>query len=162
MSPTTHQSTADPSCGVCTDFRLLRKKVAQSPSSIPSTPSQTKATSLPCPPDSQELGRSTWTFLHTMAAYYPSEPTPEDKILMHQFLQGLGRFYPCSYCASHLRKDLSIFPPSVENNQALSLYFCQLHNRVNNRLGKPEFDCSRVLERWKNGRDDCRDPFSEP
>ncbi|GAV98642.1 mitochondrial FAD-linked sulfhydryl oxidase ERV1 [Lentinula edodes] len=25
-----------------------------------------------CPPDSEELGHATWTFLHTTAAYYPT------------------------------------------------------------------------------------------
>ncbi|KAK6030227.1 hypothetical protein OSTOST_03649, partial [Ostertagia ostertagi] len=28
-----------------------------------------------CPPDKDELGRSTWNLLHTMSVYYPEKPT---------------------------------------------------------------------------------------
>jgi len=33
---------------------------------------------------------------------------------------------------------------------------CQQHNVVNRKLGKPEFDCRKVLERWKDGPKDGR------
>jgi FAD-linked sulfhydryl oxidase len=150
-------------CGVCTDFRTLRKKVASStkaaPLSVIPLSSETPTVKdqipskdqLPCPPDSASLGRSTWTFLHTMAAYFPQDPTPEKQKEMGSFLHGLGSFYPCSYCASHLRKDLEEHPPIVTSGPALSDWMCKLHNRVNERLGKPAFDCSRVLERWRTG-----------
>jgi mitochondrial FAD-linked sulfhydryl oxidase len=35
-----------------------------------------------CPADSEELGRATWTFLHTTAAYYPEKPTPNQRANM--------------------------------------------------------------------------------
>lgn len=58
---------------------------------------------------------------------------------------------------SHLR--MTSFPPHrLKTNQpdtssrhALSQWLCYLHNGINVRLGKPEFDCSRVDERWKDG-----------
>ena len=28
---------------------------------------------------------------------------------------------------------------------------CELHNEVNDRLGKPQFDCDKVDERWRTG-----------
>ena len=31
---------------------------------------------------------------------------------------------------------------------------CQMHNEVNLRLGKDEFDCNRVGERWRDGWND--------
>ncbi|KAJ1562819.1 hypothetical protein HK405_007335 [Cladochytrium tenue] len=111
----------------------------------------------PCPPDSVEIGRSTWTFLHTMAAYYPEKPTREDQKAAATFFRTFSRFYPCSYCASHLRTELASSPPVVSSNLDMSLWLCALHNKVNERLGKPVFDCSRVLERWRDGGpgDDC-------
>ncbi len=42
-------------------------------------------------------------------------------------------------------------PPRVENNAALSRWFCEQHNIVNEKLGKEAFDCDRVFERWKLG-----------
>ena len=41
--------------------------------------------------------------------------------------------------------------PDTSSRKGLSYWFCDYHNEVNRRLGKKEFDCSKVLERWKDG-----------
>lgn len=41
--------------------------------------------------------------------------------------------------------------PDTRSRHTLSQWLCGIHNDVNVRLGKPEFDCSRVDERWKDG-----------
>ncbi|KAI8910389.1 ERV/ALR sulfhydryl oxidase domain-containing protein [Gorgonomyces haynaldii] len=107
---------------------------------------------MPCPPDSGDIGNATWTFLHTMAAYYPERPTIEDKKVMKGLISGLGSFYPCGDCAYHLREYYTSHPPRLESNTALSQWFCEVHNEVNERLGKPLFDCSKVFERWRDGQ----------
>ena len=56
-----------------------------------------------CPEGIDTVGRKTWAFLHTMAAYYPERPTQQDQDDMSAFLRTFGRFYPCNACASHLR-----------------------------------------------------------
>lgn len=56
-----------------------------------------------CPEGVDSLGRKSWAFLHTTAAYYPEKPSQEDKTDMLGFLKALGKFYPCHVCASHLR-----------------------------------------------------------
>jgi FAD-linked sulfhydryl oxidase len=127
-------------CSVCTDFKTLLKK---------------NKNLMRCPPDSSELGSHTWTFLHTMAAYYPCNPDEQSQSLMHQFITGLSLFYPCHHCASHLQSDLVDHPPNLKSRQEFSDWMCQMHNRVNARLGKPEFDCSKVFERWRKGTPDC-------
>ncbi|MED6273348.1 hypothetical protein CHARACLAT_005437 [Characodon lateralis] len=48
-------------------------------------------------------------------------------------------------------KRLKTNHPDTSSRHALSQWFCRLHNEVNVRLGKPEFDCSLVDERWKDG-----------
>lgn len=57
-----------------------------------------------CPPDVQALGRSAWTFLHTLSANYPKNPTQEEKSDMKQFLGLFGKLYPCWVCAEDFRE----------------------------------------------------------
>lgn len=104
-----------------------------------------------CPPDKDEIGRATWTFLHTTAAYYPEKPTPNQRVNMLSLLHALPSLYPCSYCAKHLGENLKEYPPDVSGRAALSQWLCQRHNDVNRRMGKTIFDCDKTDERWKDG-----------
>lgn len=106
---------------------------------------------MPCAPDILELGRASWTLIHTMAATYPDDPTPEQQQIMTDFFLALGEFFPCKKCAAHLKKELQKRPPKVENREALSLWACKLHNLVNVYLKKPDFDCGKVFQRWRDG-----------
>ncbi|KAH7702737.1 Protein F56C11.3 [Aphelenchoides avenae] len=104
-----------------------------------------------CPVDKDELGRSTWNLLHTMAAYYPDKPTPVEKDDMKSTLTSLSKTYPCPHCAEDFRKDIKEHPPRLENRETLSKWMCEMHNRVNTKLGKDTFDCTKVFERWYDG-----------
>lgn len=65
---------------------------------------------------------------------------------MVSFIQSVinRRFYTIMY-------RLSVSPPATENRLQFSRWMCGLHNEVNERLGKPVFDCSKVDERWLDG-----------
>jgi len=142
---TTYTATPTPvkgPCKACTDFKAWAKTQKDA--------TQSDAVD-DCPMDRGELGRSTWGFLHTMAAYYPDRASPEQQCEMRYFIRTLSHFYPCSDCATHLQEDMKNFPPKVGGANELSKWFCDIHNRVNVRLGKPIFDCSRVMERWRDG-----------
>ncbi|KAI0352087.1 FAD-dependent thiol oxidase [Trametes cingulata] len=106
-----------------------------------------------CPPDVEQLGRATWTFLHTTAAYYPDTPTMAHRVNMLSLLRALPVLYPCSVCATHLGETMKTRPPDVSSRAALSRWLCEQHNEVNERLGKEKFDCSveKLDERWKDG-----------
>lgn len=111
-----------------------------------------------CPADVEQLGRATWTFLHTTAAYYPESPTPVQRTRMLGLLMALPVLYPCSWCASHLGSEMQRHPPDVSGRVGLSRWLCERHNEVNGRLGKPLFNCSlrNIDERWKDGPSDGR------
>ncbi|EIW79068.1 FAD-dependent thiol oxidase, partial [Coniophora puteana RWD-64-598 SS2] len=107
-----------------------------------------------CPPDVEQLGRATWSFLHTTAAYYPDSPSPSQRSHMLSLLRALPALYPCTHCASHLGERMGAAPPDVSGRRALSLWLCERHNEVNERLGKESFDCAKTDERWKDGPPD--------
>ena len=109
-----------------------------------------------CPPDVEQLGRATWTFLHTTAAYYPEKPTPTQRANMLMLLRSIPVLYPCTWCANDFGENLEKSPPDVSGRTALSLWLCRRHNEVNEKLGKEAFDCAKVDERWKDGPKDGR------
>lgn len=113
-----------------------------------------------CPADVEQLGRATWTFLHTTAAYYPTSPTPTQQSSMLGLLHSLPSLYPCSHCASHLGENLKAHPPegAVGGREVLMKWLCERHNDVNVRLGKGMFDCGigSLDERWRDGPGDGR------
>ena len=164
-------------CKICTAFRYWKPAKASTSASGSSGEKSSKTTAamaamaygtsnasqaspdvLPahCPPDVEALGRATWTFLHTTAAYYPEKPTPTQRVNMLSLIRSLPMLYPCTHCASHLEENMKAHPPDVSGRVGLSRWFCERHNDVNERLGKKKFDCSikNLDERWKDGPTD--------
>jgi len=158
-------------CKVCNSFsdwaKIKVKKVPGSGASkaaaggaaaavVASTTTSSSTTRENCPPDSAALGRATWTFLHTTAAYYPIKPTKEHQDRMRALLGSLPQLYPCTWCADDFGKDMAANPPDVSGREALSRWLCERHNEVNIKLGKEKFDCawSNLDARWKDGPKD--------
>ena len=111
-----------------------------------------------CPADTEALGRSTWTFLHTTAAYYPVRAPPTMQDNMRRLIESLGLLYPCAPCAEDFQVKVNQNPPDLSGREGLSRWMCERHNEVNEKLGKERFDCSwkSLDERWKDGPSDGR------
>ncbi|EPB78683.1 Erv1 / Alr family protein [Ancylostoma ceylanicum] len=86
-----------------------------------------------------------------MSVYYPEKPNEDNKKTASQFMDSLAKTYPCDFCAKDLRKDLKEDPPKLGSREEFAMWMCRLHNKVNKKTGKPEFDCSKVFERWRDG-----------
>lgn len=165
------------SCTSAAEWRaLVRMKSPSAASTIPpSPPSSTTSSALAagaaatlasntlpndCPPDVEQLGRSTWTLLHSMAATYPPKANPQQQSEMQGFLSLFSKLYPCWVCADDFRTWMN--DPTGRNKPRLSgrsefgNWMCEAHNEVNRKLGKKEFDCSKWEERWRTGWKDGR------
>ena len=133
---------------------------SSAPSSLSTNASTSTSTStvptLPphCPPDVETLGRSTWTFLHTLSAAYPSRASSTQQSEMRQFLGLFSKLYPCWHCAEDFQAWMQKYEPRVEGREGLGRWMCEAHNEVNRKLGKGEFDCRFWKERWKDGPGD--------
>ncbi|XP_076173295.1 evr1_Alr domain-containing protein Alr isoform X2 [Ptiloglossa arizonensis] len=144
-------------CRACTDFKTwakIQKKALQSEKESEKKQEKTSPVSNrrdDCPLDKDELGSKTWSFLHTMVAYYPDHPSEEQKSDMSKFFYIFSTFYPCYVCAEDLREQLKHFPPQTDSQKKLSHWLCNIHNEINKKLGKPKFDCNLVDQRWRDG-----------
>lgn len=98
--------------------------------------------------DPDELGRSTWTFLHTLAATHPENPPPKEAARLERFMSDFAHIYPCAPCAESFRGIIDRIPVDASSGPAFAQWMCRVHNEVNKEIGKPAFDCADVDERW--------------
>ncbi len=144
-------------CKACVDFKdWLKRSVTTDIEKKPPIIEQQISINSDCPLMRDDLGRASWSLLHTMAAYYPIEPKKEEKQTMNQFINAFSKLFPCPECREDFQEEILKSPPDVSSRLGLSTWMCQQHNIVNKKLGKSEFDCRRVLERWKDGPSDGR------
>lgn len=142
-------------CRACDGFRAFTKNAALMGAAASAASTKPKPE---CPPDRDALGRATWTFLHTTAAYYPALPSGAQRAHMLALLRALPVLYPCAHCAEHLGAQMAgasvKAEQAVASHGALSRWLCERHNEVNALQGKPLFDCAKTDERWKDGPSD--------
>ena len=111
-----------------------------------------------------------------MAARFPEQPTENERETFKSFLHMFSRLYPCGevrrcssssscghaqtlthlrrrhgitgipQCAAEFQQLLRKHPPQTSSRGVASMYLCHLHNLVNDRLGKDEFDCGENLK----------------
>lgn len=79
-----------------------------------------------------------------MMARFPEEPTEEESTALRTYIQLFARLYPCGDCATHFRALLAKYPPQVGSRNSAAGWACFVHNQVNERLGKPQFDCLQI------------------
>jgi FAD-linked sulfhydryl oxidase len=76
----------------------------------------------------EQLGHATWTMLHTIAAYFPTEPTPIQIQSAKDLLYGIADTFACRICGEHFTQLLKGYPPTFSNRDEFVMYLCEVHN----------------------------------
>ncbi|KXS10093.1 hypothetical protein M427DRAFT_191866 [Gonapodya prolifera JEL478] len=95
-----------------------------------------------------ELGRAFWRVLHTMTMQFPEEPTPNEQESLRRWIILSSKLYPCGECSEHFIRMVRESPPNVTTRYAVANWACDVHNRVNEHLRKPIFDCTKLKDVW--------------
>ncbi|KAJ8113352.1 hypothetical protein OPT61_g4495 [Boeremia exigua] len=95
-------------CRTCNDMSALfalggKKKRAALPPALPKD----------CPPDVAQLGRSSWTLLHSITATYPENPPSSLQTETSAFLRTFGKLYPCWVCAEDFQDWMKVNTPRI-------------------------------------------------
>lgn len=92
--------------------------------------------------DPQVWGPSFWFTLHNGAARYPKKASPLYAERMKGFILGMPVMIPCEKCAdhatAHIEANWKHLDEIVSGRETLFNFFCDFHNYVNRRYGKPE------------------------
>ncbi|KAF4978411.1 hypothetical protein FZEAL_5202 [Fusarium zealandicum] len=140
-------------CRNCTSFAAW---AAQTKGTLKQDAARPQGPPADCPPDVEQLGRSTWTLLHSIAAQYPEQPSRGQQSDLLSFVGLFSKLYPCWSCAEDFQGYLKRDEPKVSSRDDFGKWLCGAHNDVNRKLGKPEFDCFKWEERWRTGWKDGR------
>ena len=96
-------------------------------------------------------GPPMWKTIHFVALGYENKfPTPSDVIAYETFFHTLADVIPCHVCAGHYREELEDLPlkPYLESGPTLFEWTVHLHNRVNERLGKPKWSVRKAYNHY--------------
>ena len=98
-----------------------------------------------------------------MTLRFPDDPSQDERDALNNYFHLLSRLYPCGECATEFQLLLKKYPPQTSSRRAAATWYvstsrsvvypsfmitlfrlCFLHNQVNARLGKEEFDCANL------------------
>ena len=98
--------------------------------------------------NSELWGPPMWHTLHTLSLDYSHVPTTEQQQTMSVFLDAIGKLLPCISCREHYQRYVQEYPlaQAVQSAEDLQRWILELHNRVNERLGKSKY----TFDQWYN------------
>lgn len=101
--------------------------------------------------DPKVWGPHLWSSLHYIALGYPDSPSPVDKYNYQNFYESLHTILPCEECATHYKalvQEMKI-TPHLNDKYDLFKWTVNVHNAVNQRLGKPQMSYNDALRLYK-------------
>lgn len=110
-------------------------------------------------------GPHMWYILHIITFDYPNNPTSFDKIAYRDFFTNLKNILPCKDCRKHYNQFITDYPitPHLDRKTDLVKWLIQIHNFVNQSLGKKEYSTKEVINFYNeiiNSEEEPPTPFS--
>jgi FAD-linked sulfhydryl oxidase len=95
-------------------------------------------------------------------------PTDDEREALKSYFYLTSRLYPCGECAEEFQQLLELYPPQTSSRLSASAWYrscspmstvrlnlllrlCFIHNKVNERLEKPIFDCAHLDDEYDCG-----------
>jgi hypothetical protein len=88
-----------------------------------------------------------WHTIHITAIGYPTNPSYSQKKAAKEFYEALVHLIPCPMCREHYQTHLQRYPltPHLDKRDDLFKWTVQLHNEVNDSIGKPRVTEAEAL-----------------
>jgi FAD-linked sulfhydryl oxidase len=80
-----------------------------------------------------------WTTMHIVSLGSPAAPSTEEKEGIRMFYESLQIVIPCPICRTHYKEALATIPIRLGSRNELVEWVYDIHNHVNEQLGKPVF-----------------------
>lgn len=96
-------------------------------------------------------GPSAWRYMHYITLSYPDNPTAVDRENVYNFFMLNAKLLPCEKCRNEFNKELQRNPLTnniLSSRQDLIIWLINVHNRVNERLGKPQMTYDQVINEY--------------
>lgn len=96
-------------------------------------------------------GPSTWHTIHLLCYTAPETLSAGDQLRFTAFFKALPYVLPCATCSQHLLSHYESHPieNAVATRDSLFEWSVQIHNAVNEMLGKPIMTLEDAKARWK-------------
>lgn len=98
-------------------------------------------------------GTHVWYSIHFIALEYPIAPSETQKQVYFDFYRNLARVLPCTVCREHFEKVWKAHPLTTDrlkSRRSLFAWTVDVHNMVNEDLGKPNMALSVALDMYTN------------
>ena len=104
------------------------------------------------PEHPETWGSSFWITAHTVAAGYPKTPTSEEQNKFKEYFDTFEYILPCQECRENWKLVLEQRPlteAALANRITLSRWVLDVHNLVNEKLGKKPYNWKYVTHRFQ-------------
>ena len=105
-----------------------------------------------------------WHTIHIVALGYPTNPSYGHKKAAKDFYESLIFLIPCPICREHYKEHLhnSAISPNLDRRDDLFRWTVELHNKVNEKLGKPRISEAEAITYYSRLGNRGRSPVYTP